>query len=111
MLLLGGPPLVKKFLRGRFLGVDVYVILTMNGKAVAHKNPKSLFGHEDEPLDMVPNEIFYPDQFGTYYKVCWFECGALYRCGHSFHRTPENALYCDSTKIEGYLIGKVLEEQ
>jgi hypothetical protein len=111
LLLLGGPRLVKKFLRGYFRGVDVYVVLTLEGKTVAYKNPRGLLGHEDEPLEMVPHEIFYSEQFETYYNVCWFECGALYRCGHSFHRAPENARYCDRATIAGSLIGKILEER
>ncbi len=111
LLLLGGPPLVKKFLRGKFVGMDVYIILTINGKTVAFRNPRSAVGHEDQPLDMVPNELFYSDRFGEYYNVCWFEYGALFRCGHSVHRTPEEAQSCKLTKIQGHLIGRILEEQ
>lgn len=49
LLLIGGPTLVRKFLRGYFVGVDVYVFLTLDGKEIAYKNPKGFFGHEDEP--------------------------------------------------------------
>src|SRR5437588_12016080 len=98
LLLIGGPILVKKFLRGYFRGIDVYLFLSLDGKTVAYKNPKGLFGHEDKPLELVPHDILYSDQFETYYNICWFDCGALFRCGHSFHRTQENALYCDTTK-------------
>ena len=111
LLLLGGPPLAKKFLRGYFRGMDVYVILTVDGNTVAYKNPQSLLGHEDKPLVMVPNEILYSNQYETYYNVCWFECATLFRCAHSFHHTPENARHCDKAKIEGHMIGKILEER
>jgi hypothetical protein len=111
LLLLGGPPLMKKFLRGYFQDWDVYVILILDGKTVAYKNPTGLLGHEDKPLDMVPNEILDSDKYEIYYNVCWFECGTLHRCEHSFHRTPDNALHCDITKPEGYLIGKILQER
>jgi hypothetical protein len=111
LLVLGGTPLVGKFLRGYFRGMEVYVILTVSGNTVAYKNPSGLLGHEDKPLDMIPNEILHSDQYGTYYNVCWFECGTLFRCEHSTHRTRDEAMTCKLTKIEGYLIGKVLEEQ
>jgi hypothetical protein len=111
LLLVGGAPFVKKFLRGHFHGADVYVVLTLDGKTLAYKNPKGILGQEDKPLDIVPHEIFYSDQFETYYNVCWIDCGTLYRCGHSFHQTHESALYCDKAKVEGHLIGKVLEER
>ena len=39
LLLFGGPLLVKKFLRGYFVGANVYVILTVDGNTVAYKNP------------------------------------------------------------------------
>jgi hypothetical protein len=111
LLLIGGPTLVRKFLHGYFVGVDVYVFLTLDGKEIAYKNPKGLFGHEDAPLALVPHEVLYSDQFETYYNVCWFDCGALFRCGHSYHRTEENARYCDKNFGEGVLIGKVLEQR
>ena len=111
LLLLGGPPLVKKFLRGYFWGVNVYVVLTLDGKTLAYKNPRGWVGYEDKPLDMVPYEIFHSDRYETYYNVCWFDCGALYRCKHRYHRASDNALYCDRIRIEGYLIGKVREQR
>lgn len=51
------------------------------------------------------------DRFETYYNLCWFECGTLFRCGHSFHWTEESARSCDRNIGEGTLIGKVLEER
>ena len=110
LLVLGGPTLVWKFLRGYFRGVDVYVIVTVDGRTLAYKNPIELLGHPDEPLDMVPNEILMSAQFETYYNVCWFECGTLFRCGHSFHKTEENARYCAKNVGEGMIIARVLEE-
>ena len=110
LFLVGGPRLAKKFLRGYFRGVDVYVFLVVDGNTVAYKNPRGLFGYEDKPLDLVPHEILYSDQCETYYNVCWFDCGALFRCGHSFHRAEENARYCDKF-VKGALIGKILEER
>ncbi len=91
--------------------MDVYVVVTINGQTSAHKNPAELLGHPDEPLEMIPNEILVSERFETYYNVCWFECGTLYRCGHSFHRTEENARYCDKRAGVGAVIGKVLEER
>ena len=111
LLIIGGPTLVRKFLRGYFRGVDVYVIVTINGQTSAYKNPRELLGHPDTPLDMIPNEILMSERFETYYNVCWFECGTLYRCGHSYHRTEENARYCDKQAGAGAFIGKVLEER
>jgi hypothetical protein len=110
-LLFGGPPLARKFLHGFFRGVDVYVTFAQNGKNVVYKNPAGRLGHEDKPLDVVPREIFDSEKYEPYYNVCWFECGALFRCEHSFHRARENALYCDKAKTEGSFIGEVLEER
>ena len=110
LLLFGGPILVKKFLRGYFVGTDVYVILTVNGNTVAFKNPKGALGHEDKPLDMVPNEILHSDRYEAHYNVCWFDCGALFRCEHPLHRTPDDALQCFTAKTPGRLIGQILEE-
>lgn len=67
LLLFGGPVLVKKFLRGYFVGVDVYVFLTVGGRMYAYKNRKGIFGHEDQPLAMVPHEVLYSDHFEPYY--------------------------------------------
>ena len=112
-LLLGGLPLVRKFLRGLFAGArnDVYVFLTIDGQTVCYKNPNSPHVHEDEPLLMVPYEILESSEYDTYYNVCWFDAGVPFRCEHSFHRKPENALYCKKINIEGVLIGKVLEQR
>jgi|SRR6516162_5830495 hypothetical protein len=110
LLIIGGPTLVWKFLRGYFRGVDLYVIVTVDGQTLTYKNPHELLGHPDEPLDMIPNEILMSDRFETYYNICWFECGTLFRCGHSFHKTEENVRYCDKNLGDGMLIGRVLEE-
>ena len=111
LFLVGGPILVKRFVRGYFRGVDIYVFLTVDGQTVAYKNPKEVLGQEDKPLEMVPHALLYSNQYETYYNICWFDCGTLYRCGHSFHRTQESALYCERTKSHGLLIGTVLEER
>jgi hypothetical protein len=66
LLIPGGPILVKKFLRGYFRGVDVYVFLTLHGREVAYKNPEGWVGHEDAPLAMLPHELSYSDKFETY---------------------------------------------
>jgi hypothetical protein len=110
LFLLGGTTFVRKFLRGFFRGVDLYVLLNVDGKTVAYKNPRGLVGLDDTPLDMLPYEILSSDQFETYYNVCWWAGGTLLRCEPSFHRTGENARYCDKN-IEGTVIGKVLEER
>lgn len=110
LLLFGGPFLVKKFLRGHFVGTDAYVILTIDGKTVSYKNPKGRLGHEDKPLDMVLNEILHSDQYEAHYNVCWFDCGALFCCDHPKHRTREQAQQCPTAKIPGRFIGQVLEE-
>ena len=108
--LLGGTKFVWKFLRGFFRGVDLYVLLTVDGRTAAYKNPRGEVGLDDTPLEMIPYEILSSDQFETYYNVCWWDGGTLLRCEHSFHRTEENARYCEKN-IEGVLIGKVLEER
>jgi len=110
LFLLGGSTFVRKFLRGFFRGVDLYVLLTVDRKTVAYKNPWGEIGLDDTPLEMIPYEILSSDQFETYYNVCWWDGGTLLRCGHSFHRTEENARYCDKN-VEGTVIGKVLEER
>lgn len=40
LFLLGGPTFARKFLRGFFRGIDLYVLLTVDGRTVAYKNPK-----------------------------------------------------------------------
>jgi len=112
LLLLGGPRLVKKFLRGKFLGATTYVVLAIDGKTVAYKNPRGHVGHEDQPLLLFPYELFHSGQFWEYYNACWFEYGGLFRCGHKTHLAPEDVQGCAvAKKIDGYVIGKVLEEQ
>ena len=78
-------------------------------KTVAYKNPQGILGQEDEPL-LLLDHILYSDQSETYDNVCWFDCGAWFRCKHAFHRTQENAHDCDEY-VEGAMIGKVLEER
>jgi len=46
LLILGGPRLARKFLRSFFIGIDLYVILSVNGKDVAYKNPEGVLGRE-----------------------------------------------------------------
>lgn len=91
--------------------IDLYVIVPVDGKEVAYKNPKSTVGHEDIPLAIFPYEALHSEKLETYYNICWFDCGALFRCEHSFHRTADNARHCEKAAIEGSVIGKVLEEQ
>lgn len=109
--IVGGPVLAHKFLRDFFVGHDVYVLLTIEGKEVCYKNPNRRFVHEDFPLLMIPYEILHSPDYETYYNVCWFDAGALFRCGHSYHRTPENAMYCERVSIENSLIGRILEQR
>lgn len=112
VLAFAGVPLARKFVRGYFRGVDIYVVLEIGGQTKVYKNPNHPFRAIDEPLLMVPHEIFYSDKFETYYNVCWFDdLGGLHRCGHAYHRKPENAEYCDYRGIEGALIGRILEEK
>lgn len=65
LFLPGGTRFVRKFLRGYFRGVDRYVLLTVDGKTVAHKNPQGEVGLDDTPLDMIPCEILSFNQFET----------------------------------------------
>jgi hypothetical protein len=111
LFLLGGPVFVRKFLRGYFRGVDLYVFLTLEGQTVAFKNPRGIIGQEDKAMEVIPHHVAYSDRFESYYNICWFDSGSLQRCEHSFHRTPQSALYCDTTKRYGCLVGKVFEEQ
>ena len=110
LFLLGGTTYVRKFLHGFFRGVDLYVLLPADGKTLAYKNPRGVAGVDDGPLEMIPYDILSSDQFETYYNVCWWDGGTLLRCEHSFHRTEENARYCDRN-VEGTVVGKVLEER
>jgi hypothetical protein len=110
LLWMGGPTLVKKFLRGKFLGMTVYVVLTIDGNTVAYENPRGQVGHEDFPLPAFPQETLQSGHFLEYYNACWFEYGGLFRCGHSTHHAPEDLAHCAvAQKVAGYLIGKVWE--
>jgi hypothetical protein len=109
-LLVGGFPLARKFARRLFTGNEVYVILTRNGQMEVYENPNAPFGHEDEPLLMIPFDVLESNEYDAYYNICWFDAGVLLRCEHSFHRKPENAMYCDKVDVPGSMIGKVLEK-
>lgn len=112
LLALAGVPLARKFLRGYFRGVDVYVVLELDGRTQVYKNPNKPFQPVDEPLSVVPQEIFYSEKFETYYNICWFDdLGGLHRCKHSYHRKPGNAAYCNYRTVDGAVIGRVLEEK
>jgi hypothetical protein len=106
-----GVPLARKFVYGLFHGANVFVLVPENGKTLVYKNPREVIGLEDPPLDTIPPEIVASDRYETYYNVCWFDGGTLLRCKHSFHRRPENALYCDRIGIEGCFVAQVLEER
>ena len=107
-----GVPIARKFLRGLILGSDLYVVREVNGHKFVYKNPGSIGTVEDQPLETVPVEIFTSDQYETYYNICWFDGnGALQRCGHSYHRTAENAVFCTLAATEHSFIGKILEQR
>jgi len=109
-LLVGGVPLARKFATRLFTGNEVYVVLTRNGQMEVYKNPNAPFVHEDTPLLMIPYDILESKEYYSYYNICWFDAGILLRCHHSFHRKPENAMYCDKVDTPGSMIGKVLEK-
>jgi len=108
-----GVPIARKFLRGLVLGSDLYVVLEIDGKTLVYKNPyRYLTSPEDKPLDIVPTEIFTSGKYETYYNVCWFDGqGTLQRCEHAYHKTEENATYCEYAGLEHTVIGKVLEQR
>ena len=106
-----GVPIARRFIYGYFHGANLYVLLTVNGQTMVYKNPRQYFGIEDEPLQIVPNEIFDDTLYETYYNVCWFDLGTLFRCEHAFHRTREDASQCYATGATGSMIGKILEER
>lgn len=106
-----GVPIARRFIYGYFHGANLYVLLTVNGQTMVYKNPRQYFGIEDEPLQLVPNEIFDDTLYETYYNVCWFDLGTLFRCEHAFHRTREDAAQCYATGAKGSMIGKILEER
>jgi len=106
-----GLPFARRFLHGYFHGATVFVLVPTDGKILIYKNPRGIIGLEDPPLEVLPPEVASSDRYETYFNVCWFDSGTLLRCGHSFHRKPENALYCDKIKTEGCFVAEVLEER
>jgi hypothetical protein len=106
-----GMRFLRGVLRGPEGGADVFVVVSVAGKDLVYKNPNRPYNDEDKPLETIPPEIFRPDQYETYYNICWFDCGTLFRCGHSYHRTPENAANCAHSETVGSFIGKVMEER
>lgn len=111
ILAAAGVPVARRFVYGLFHGANVFVVVESEGKTLIYKNPREVIGIPEVPLETVPPEIFNSEQYETYYNVCWFDSDTLLRCGHSFHRKPENALYCDQIKIPGSFVGKILEER
>jgi hypothetical protein len=111
LLAAAGVPLARRFVYGLFHGANVFVFVESEGRTLVFKNPKEVIGIPEVPLETVPQEIFLSDRYETYYNVCWFDSDTLVRCGHSYHKQPENALYCDKIKIDGAFIGKILEER
>jgi hypothetical protein len=107
-----GMPIARKFLRGLFLGADLYVVREIDGHQVVYKNPGKIGTIDDQPMETAPTEIFTSDQYETYFNICWFDGnGALQRCGHSYHRTAENASFCKLAGTEDSFIGKILEQR
>ncbi len=98
-------------MHGYFRGANVFVFIESDGKILLYKNPREMIGLEDPPLEVIPPELLNPDLYEAYYNVCWFDRGTLIRCKHSFHRKPQNALYCDQINVEGSFIAKVMEER
>jgi hypothetical protein len=111
LLAAAGVPLARKFVYGYFHGTNVFVFVEAGGKTLLYKNPTEMIGLEDDPLQTVPPELLNPDLYETYYNVCWFDSGTLIRCKHSFHRKPQNVLYCDQINVVGSFIAKVMEER
>lgn len=103
--------IARRFLYGRFHGANLFVVLEVNGQTLVYKNPRQYFGIEDFPLTEMPHEIFDPSAYETYYNVCWFDCGTLFRCDHMRHRTKEDAAQCYTNGVAGSMIGKILEER
>jgi hypothetical protein len=106
-----GVPLARKFVYGYFHGVNVFVFVEANGKTLLYKNPREVIGLEDDPLEIIPAELSNSERYETFYNVCWFDCGTLIRCKHSFHSKPQSALYCDKINVESSFIAKVMEER
>ncbi len=111
LLAAAGVPLARRFVYGYFHGANVFVFVEVEGKTLVYKNPREVIGIPEVPLETIPNEIRYSDQYETYYNVCWFDSDTLLRYGHSYHRKPENALYCDKINVAGAFVGKILEER
>jgi hypothetical protein len=111
LLAAAGLPLARRFLYGVFHGANVFVFVPADGKTLIYKNPREWIGLEDPPLETVPPEVLSSDRYETYYNVCWFDNGTLIRCKHSYHRKPENALYCKKIQTNGSFVAKVLEER
>jgi hypothetical protein len=101
----------KRFLRGLFRGTDVYVVVSDKGKTVVYKNPNRPYVHKDRPLEETPHEILSSDKYESFYNVCWFDSGTLFRCEHTFHSSPEDARRCEKSDVADSFIGKVLEER
>jgi len=106
-----GVPLARRFVYGYFHGTNVFVFVESGEKTLLYKNPREMIGLEDDPLETIPPELLDPKLYETYYDVCWFNSGTLIRCGHSYHGSPQNALYCEQIKVEGSFIAKVMEER
>lgn len=112
VLALLGVPIARKFLRGLVRPANLYVLFDLHGKTLVYKNPRRPFVALDEPMETVPHEILTSDRYETYYNVYWFEAvGTLKRCGHSYHRTAENAAYCKLNGTPHSFVGKILEER
>jgi hypothetical protein len=111
LLAAAGVPLARRFVYGYFHGTNLFVFVESDGKTLLYKNPREVIGLEDAPLETIPPELFDSKRYETYYNVCWFDCGTLVRCKHSFHRKPQNTLYCDQMNVEGSFIAKVMEER
>ena len=111
LLAAAGVPLARKFLYGYFHGANIFVFVEVEGRTLVYKNPEEIIGLDDEIIEKLPAELSDPNRYETYYNICWFDSGTLVRCKHSFHHTPQNALYCDAIRVDGSFIAKVLEER
>jgi hypothetical protein len=106
-----GLPIARRFIYGFVHGPNVFVFVPSDGRILIYKNPRELIGLEDPPLETLPPEILSSGRYQTYYNVCWFDSGTLLRCKHSYHRQPQNALYCSKIKTDGCFVAEVLEER
>jgi hypothetical protein len=107
LLAAAGVPLARRFVYRYFPGANVFVFVETDGKTPLYENPREVIGLEEDPLATIPPALADPDRYETYY----FDHGTLVRCKHSFHRKPQNALYCDQIDVEGSFIAKVMEER